>query len=555
MLRLCAACSVAVACLLGGWAAVPDTGAELRQDEKVLREAGIPRDGAALLDFFRRRSLQEDDPKRLRALVEQLGDDSYDVRESATGELTAAGRKAMPFLKSALNDTDAERCRRARDILQAIDGGTDRALTAAAARVLAARRPEGAAAALLRYLPAASDELLHDALFGAIEQAGIQAGKADLAVIAALGDCDPLRRMAAARAAGRHDTAQHAAVRGLLADPEPAVRFEAAWALLWGGDRAGGPALAALVGEGPGELAWQAEDLLFRTAGDKGPNVTLTGLAAAQRQKAREAWETWWRANGARADLAGVRGEERERGVRLVCELAGPRNGRVLEIGADDSIRWQLEDVGGPIDVRALPGGRVLLSELNTNRVTERDRTGAILFEKKLTDSPMCAQRLANGNTFIATYTELLEVTRDNRVLYSIPVRGHRLYYASKLRNGHILYVSDKGDIIELDPATGQRVRTVAAGDTSNWGSVELLPNGHFLVARCGLHQVAELDADGREVWTCKVEWPTWAGRRSNGRTLVASAHGGCLWEFDRDGKVVWKYPLPDRRPCRLRCD
>jgi hypothetical protein len=546
-------CLMLVACVLVPRAASPAPDADLRHDEKVLEEAGIPRTGAGLLDFFRRRSLREDDGPRLKALVVQLGDDSYDVRERASGELTAAGRKALPFLRPALTDPDAERVRRAREIVQAIDSGTDRSLLAAAVRVLAARQADGTTAALVGYLPAAEDELLHEVIFETVERVALREAGGVAVLAAALKSDHPVCRRVAARTLGRHVPLRHTAVRRLLTDPDPAVRFEAAGALLWGGDRAGGPVLIALLADGPAELAWQAEDLLLRLAGDR-PPPCLTGLTPAERARVRDGWQAWWRQKGVKAELAPLREAQPERGIHLVCEMQGPHDGRVLEIGPDDAIRWQIENVGCPIDCRALPGGRVLLAELTGHRVTERDRQGRILFEKKLTDSPMSCQRLANGNTFIATYTELLEVTRDKRMVYSIPVRGHRVYYASKLRNGHILYVHDQGEVIEIDPATGQRVRTVKAGDTSNWGSVELLPNGHFLVARCGQHQVVELDRDGREVWTCKVEWPTWAGRRGNGRTLVASAHGGCVYEFDRAGNAVWKYPLSNR-PCRVRCE
>ena len=243
------------------------------------------------------------------------------------------------------------------------------------------------------------------------------------------------------------------------------------------------------------------------------------------------------------------------RGVTLVCEVdgLGDHPGRVCEFGRDGSLRRSFDaNVRSPGDVQLLRNGRVLIAEHWPKRVTERDWTGKIVWEKQLDDGPVSAERLANGNTFIATSSVLMEVRPDGKEV-SKHTRSNegRIYCAQKLRNGNILYVTSTGQIVELDP-TGKQLRTVAAGDTSNWGSVEALPNGHFLVCRCGLHQVVEIDATGKEVWKCAQEWPTWASRRANGRTLVASAHAGVVVEFDREGKAVWQHKLSGR-PCRVK--
>jgi hypothetical protein len=163
----------------------------------------------------------------------------------------------------------------------------------------------------------------------------------------------------------------------------------------------------------------------------------------------------------------------------------------------------------------------------------------------------MTSQRLANGNVFIATYTELLEVNPDGKTVWSQQKPDLKIYYGKKLRNGHILFVTSSGLLIELN-AEGKELRSIPAGDTSNWGSVEPLPNGHYLVCRCSKHEVVEIDVAGKEVWRCEAQWPTWAGALRNGRVLVACAHSGQVIEFDRDSKEVWKQKLSGR-PCRIR--
>ena len=114
-------------------AAEPDPA--LAADEKFLRDHQVSPDGPALLTFFRERTLNEDRKSRLADLIKKLGDDDYDVREKASADLVKAGRLAVPLLRPAVRDPDAEVARRATECLRAIEQGGDLLLTAVAARV------------------------------------------------------------------------------------------------------------------------------------------------------------------------------------------------------------------------------------------------------------------------------------------------------------------------------------------------------------------------------------------------------------------------------------
>src|SRR5439155_1925022 len=112
-------------------------------------------DGPGLLRFVRGLVVDEKSEARLKKLVKQLGDDDFDMREEATRQLVAAGAPARPFLQEALKDGDQEVVGRARKCLQQIDQGLTAVVTSSAVRVLALRKPEGAAEVLLNYLAAA----------------------------------------------------------------------------------------------------------------------------------------------------------------------------------------------------------------------------------------------------------------------------------------------------------------------------------------------------------------------------------------------------------------
>jgi outer membrane protein assembly factor BamB len=547
-----------VACLLSLFA-VPATAADpagagdpaATYAERALKEAGVATDGPGLLAYVRRHTLSDEDQERLAAAVRQLGAGEFEEREKASGQLVGAGRVALPFLRPALHDADLEVARRARRCLEEIERGPTLSLMAQAARLLAERRPAGAVPVLLAYLPCIDDDAVEEAFFAALDAVGMPGGKPDPALATALGDRHPVRRAAAAHVLGQ---AGAAAVRRpvvpLLADADPRVRYEAAAALVRAGHKEAVTALAALLTEAPLALAFQAESILFWAAGDAGPEAALGPGDAASRRRSRDAWEAWWRGNAEKVDLSRLQSEEPVRGWTLVCEYDGAEGGRVWEAGKDGKPRWSVAGLQGPNDVQPLPGGRFLVAERNGNRITERDRAGKVLWQHAVSGSPIACQRLANGNTLVATFNDLYEVTPDQRKVASHQnPEGFR--HALKARNGHVVYVTSQGRVVELDAAWKERVRTLTpssyAPGASYWASVEPLPGGRYLLALGGASRVVEIDGSGKVVWECTLPSAVFATRLRNGHTLVSCFEGRCVVEVDRAGKEVGKQVLQGR--------
>src|SRR5258708_36232312 len=97
-------------------------------------------------------------------------------------------------------------------------------------------------------------------------------------------------------------------------------------------------------------------------------------------------------------------------GYTLLVLVDGNGTGKVIEMGRDGKPRWQIENLQFPADAHVLGNNRVLITEYSGRHVSERDFKGNILWQRQnLPGMPVNAQRLANGNTFIATNTELLE--------------------------------------------------------------------------------------------------------------------------------------------------
>jgi hypothetical protein len=338
-----------------------------------------------------------------------------------------AGQAARPLLLAALKDPDREVASQAKRCLQSIERAADPALAAAAARLLAARRPAGAAGVLLAYLPAADEQAVEEAVLPAVAAVAVRGGEADPALLHALADKEPARRAAAAHVLGTAVPGQRPAVRRLLADPEALVRFRAASALVRARDKAAVPALIALLGEGPAPLMYRAEDLLCRVAGAGGAPAALGAGDEADRRRCRAAWDQWWQGHAAKADLAGVGPEEPLRGVTVIVERDGGRGytGRVWACGRDGKPLWEFDNLHFPWDVQVLPGRRLLLAEGSRREVTERDLRGQVLWRHAFTNRldryhVTNCQRLANGNTLIL-YGEVWKVATKG-----LPVRARR---------------------------------------------------------------------------------------------------------------------------------
>ena len=61
----------------------------------------------------------------------------------------------------------------------------------------------------------------------------------------------------------------------------------------------------------------------------------------------------------------------------------------------------------------------MLIAERNSNRVTERDQTGKILWQHQSEAGAIAADRLPNGNTLITTWNQILEVTPAGKQVWA----------------------------------------------------------------------------------------------------------------------------------------
>jgi HEAT repeat protein len=522
------------------------------EDEQILKAAKLNGDRENLLNFLRKRTLTDGKRDQLEQYVRDLGSLRFADRRRASRELITVGTPALAFLRKAAKDPDVEVARRAQKCLKAIESGPGPALPAAVVRTLVRRPPNRAVATLLGYLPFADNEAVAEEVIVGLQQITQQAKKADPALIAALQDRVAARRAAAAYVLGLTGNAeQRTPVHKLLKDADFQVRLQAAHGLAAGGDKQAVPALIALLREGPEAVALQAEEILARIAGEKSPAETAIAGRPETRRQAAAAWEAWWRDHGKRIDWKHV--DVGLRGGVIVAEL---ETDTIWEMSPAGKVRWQMEDLQGPYDVQVLAGGRFLIAEYLGQRITERDRKGTILWEKKI-DDPVACRRLVNGDTFMATSGKVLQVTSAGKEVFAftLPREQQPIYGAQVLPARHSVYLACKGGLLVLN--TSQKPVPAKKIDTDGEvADVQGLPGGNLLVTIVigKTTKLKIIDGAGKSPseWTTRAF--TSATRLANGNFLAASKWDRSLSLIDSaTTKVIWTRHTEGRpiRVCR----
>jgi hypothetical protein len=526
------------------------------EDEQVLKTAKISADGPALLAYFRQRTVSSADRQRIDALIRQLGDPAYAVRERASAELVACGLLAIGPLRQAQADADFEVARRADRCLEQIERVPTATLSAAAARMVARLKPAGAIPVLLGYLPIADDEAVADEVRDALGALAISNGQPDPTLVKSLDDPVPLARGAAAEALAKSGLPAAVTLsRKALADGNGDVRLRVALALVTRAkDKSTVPTMIALIGELPQASGWRIEDILVRLAGEAAPKVTL-GEDVASRQKCRDAWKEWWDKNGATIDLAKLDGAPPMLGHTLLV-LRDQRSGagKVVEINAKKEEIWKIDGLQFPADAVVVGRDRVLIVEQNNHQVSERDFNGKVIWAKQV-PLPTGVQRLPNGNTFVVCRNQLVEFDTKQREVFSYQRQQYDICAAQKLRTGEAVFVTTQGQCVRVDNKGKEGKSFPVSRMLSVLGGIEVLPNNHVLVTQ--RDSVAEYDgAGGAPVWQATCTRPTSVQRLPNGNTLVASgmAAASGVAELDRAGHTVWEYKSPDNfLPWRAR--
>ncbi len=203
-------------------------------------------------------------------------------------------------------------------------------------------------------------------------------------------------------------------------------------------------------------------------------------------------------------------------------------NGHVMILNAKGEIEWQVDMPFTSHDIQILPNGNMLIQNTITT-VVEMTPNKEIVWKHESKPIPSNSgdvqihafQRLKNGNTMISETgnSRIIEVDKDDKVVHEIPVK------------------------FDTPPAHNDTRR------------VRKLDNGHYLAGHEIQGVVREYDADGKVVWSYKLDLdgrervpggdghgadPFGAVRLKNGNTLIAGGNNNRVLEVNKAGEIVW---------------
>lgn len=522
--------------------------ASLKEQEATLKAASLETTDEALLKFFSKRAL-DIDPEKIRQMVANLGSRSYIDRVSANEQLQKLGINSVPALLQAQDSPDREIRHRAQVTLVNIRRQDKVELIQAAATVLAHRNPKGTARALVRSLPTISDPVTVQMIHDALAKIARPEGKVEPDLVTALSSQHPATRAGAAVALCRVNATEHfATIEKLLDSEDTYEQMHVGIALARQGNKNAIPVLIRLLTKVPASQIWEIEDILYSLALDTAPDAPF-GIRKDEHKKFSEAWMTWWHAHSKKLDLkARLQKSDKPLGYTTVVLLD---EGKVVDLDENKKERFAVADVSFPLDVEMLPGERLLLAEHGANEVRIRHRSGKILWKYGIAE-PLVAQRLPNGDIFIAGKNRLTIVDRagQEKFSYTRPNPSETFMRARWLPNGDVLCVTLYQNFMRIN-SEGQVVLTFGVNVSTSGGRIDLLPNGNVLVPEMNYNRVGEYSLKARRlVKSYPVSEPIVAMALPNGNVLATSMDEKAAIELSTKGgevKEVWKFSRETR--------
>jgi hypothetical protein len=506
------------------------------EDEKTLADAGLKSDGNSLIQFLARRSEDKFDPIQIKALISKLGDDNFETREQTSATLNAIGIAALPELKNASKSPDVEISRRAKDCIQKIEEGSRKFVVAASIRLLGTKKPEGALQALISYSQFSELDQTTEDLIHAITATGSENGTPSKIILDAIrSDKSVVKTLCAEALANINPELFKKETLSLLNSDEPRVRYKVALAFAKLGDKR---SIEPLVSSISSVSQWESSLLDHFLRKLLPTNPPPVGLPQPELQKE-------WAKRTTDSSIipeAQIAFNAKNIGKTLVVLLDA---GKIIMLDSSNNILWKIDNLQFPLDAQILPDEKVLVAEHQGNKVTERNKKGVIIWEKKI-DGPLAVQKLEDGSIFIASKSNVIFVDQKGKEISEFtPPNNEPIMKANIASNGDICLVlstpQGNAKFVRFDK-NKKPVATYDIDVRTSGGKVDILPNGNSLITEVYGNRVIELNNEGKEVWKFECEQPVAAVRLPNGNTLVTSMTQMKALEIDPKGKEIWSY-------------
>jgi HEAT repeat protein len=530
-------------------------------DRQLLVEAGIGTDGKALLEYLRKLSPKELEPVDFPALVEQLGDKTFEKREEASKKLAAFDLVPSGLLIDAIYGPDKEMVRRAQVLADKQAKNSNWFLPLPAVRQLVKEKPAGTLEVLLRYLPFATWEDLIEEIWYAIDSLAVQNGKVDDRLLLALHDRSPARRAVSGCIIGRvGNAAQKAELVKMLDDSDGMVRLRVAQGFLASGDERGIPTLVSLLNHKSMEISWQAEELLHWFAGDGAPKETVGAGTENERKKCTVAWKGWLASYPANEKDAQAQSRYRRPGLLLIREKNGP-DSRIWLCGCDGGARWNLK-LQDALASQFVSANHLLVARrfhwqekpidwFPREKLELVDFLGSVHYQKKL-NGALYFHEFPNASLAVDECETIVILSGIEREITRLPLGrwgsphntrcfgtyGNSVFFALESdRTG----IGNRVNLMDLQ--TGKLIDTFAIPEGKVF-SLNAITSGTLLIRFGPSGKVRQFELDGKEIpWHFPVTSICSPVKLVNGDLLLAanSTPHGRIFAQDDSGKVFWE--------------
>ncbi len=513
--------------------------ASIKRHSELLKKRGVgstPQELHTYLDGLFPNSETE---KKIRQLIQQMGDADFFKREEAMTKLLGAPSVPMHLINQAAESkADLEIRWRARHIRE-VRGSSSKEILFAVYQLIHLREDKGLAQPVLKSFAYCQQQYLKDIAASALISTAELKDQELLRKTILSKETELVQKIASITSLELIlKEKADADLKPLLSLPDETIRMTAATAMLNHGTRDGLIVLVDMLESESIKTRLKAVQGLRLSTGHKFNFIAYD--APDKRKHVAQQWKNWITANAKTAKLNFPLPVHRKGGIKFNRTLVAyySRN-MVVEYDSTGKETWK-QSVNQPWGCQGLENGNRLVLSRGTSTIYEYDTSGKLIWSMSgLPRYPSSCQRLENGNTLIAcsSSNKVIEVTHEKKTVWEATIQRNPVN-AQRLENGRTLItLQSSRKVIEID-AQGKVVWEV--NNLNNPYSARRLENGNTLICATSSQFVAEYDRAGKIVWKkTGVQYPYDAQRLENGNTLIGDQRGAK--EYDSSGKIIWQ--------------
>jgi len=499
----------------------------LESYRKTLKDNGLEPNTNGALGYLRSLPLEKNQHDEINAIIQQLGDNDFTVREAALQKLMTLPAPNELLLNAAESDDPEIRWR--SQLVLANSEDRMATLLLATLKIVTAEPGETTISDLLPALRWCRQHRLQrsgrDALMSVAQPTDVPQ------LFELLKSDDETTQVATMYVlVDKLDASRRGELHHWLENENPNIALAATEALANVGERATLKPMVGFLAHQDPKVRLKAIGLLRSFTGEYMKFAPYGN--SDERAKGVKQWNDWLAANGSTAELLfPLRMHHTGRG-----DLAGNTliatggRGEVVELDPSGHKVWSYS--ANSWSAEKMPNGNVLIASYGSNLVVEVNSAGKVVWEMKGINA-MTAKPLANGNFLIADFggQRVIEVNRTKEVVWEHKTPAN-CFDSDRLPNGNTIFGCP--NVVGIVTPEKRLVNEIKISGRLN--GIHPLPTGNILVANYGEGKVVELTPEGREIWVIKEAGACDVFQLPDGTLLISSS--ARVTEYGPDHKL-----------------